>query len=142
MSIRLIDKHTDLEVTDCPSCGVDFAAPARLLRQRREQGGDFYCPNGHVLKFTETEIDKLRKRTKSLDAQLTSSRDQQRATRAELESAERSRSALRGVVTRERNRVARGVCPCCSRTFADLAQHMAGQHPGYADVAPEEVPGE
>lgn len=135
MSIRLVDKHTDLEVTDCGVCGVDFAAPARLLKSRREKGGDFYCPNGHVLVFTESEVDRLRKQAKSLEARLTSSRDQQRATRDELAAAERLRSALRGVVTRERNRVARGVCPCCSRTFLDLARHMAGQHPEYATEA-------
>lgn len=136
MAIRLVDKHTDLEVTDCPSCGVDFALPARLLRERREKGGSFWCPNGHSLSFTDTELEKLRKRTKSLDAQLTSTRDQRDAARADRDAVDRSRTALRGVITRERNRVGRGVCPCCNRTFAELGRHMQSQHPEYATEDP------
>jgi hypothetical protein len=34
-------------------------------------------------------------------------------------------------MTRIKKRVAAGVCPCCNRSFKDLARHMAGQHPDY-----------
>lgn len=29
--------------------------------------------------------------------------------------------------------VGAGVCPCCNRTFKNLARHMAGQHPGFTE---------
>jgi hypothetical protein len=28
--------------------------------------------------------------------------------------------------------VKHGVCPCCKRTFENLARHMKGQHPTFA----------
>lgn len=29
------------------------------------------------------------------------------------------------------------VCPCCNRTFQNVARHIAGQHPDYADLGTE-----
>lgn len=40
-------------------------------------------------------------------------------------------AAARGQVTRLKRRAANGVCPCCTRTFADLKRHMANQHPDF-----------
>lgn len=61
--------------------------------------------------------------------------DQTKAARAydhrRANSAERSRNALKGVVTRTKNRISKGVCPCCNRQFKDLERHMTGQHPDY-----------
>lgn len=37
----LLAESTTLETTECASCGIVFAAPERLLRERREQGGNF-----------------------------------------------------------------------------------------------------
>lgn len=33
--------------------------------------------------------------------------------------------------TRTKNRIAKGVCPCCSRTFLDLQRHMQTKHPDF-----------
>ncbi len=35
---------------------------------------------------------------------------------------------------RTRKRVGSGVCPCCSRTFQQLARHMKAKHPAYTEV--------
>lgn len=32
-------------------------------------------------------------------------------------------------------RIAAGVCPCCRRSFTDLARHMSSQHPDYAGIS-------
>jgi len=48
-----------MTVTDCAACSVIFAAPDRLISERREDGGTFYCPNGHQLTF-DGEIHKLK----------------------------------------------------------------------------------
>lgn len=36
----------------CAHCGVTFSSP--VLYFRRQDGRDFYCPNGHGLTFKET----------------------------------------------------------------------------------------
>ena len=46
---------------DCCVCGVIFGMPKQFYEQRRRSGNEFYCPNGHRLVYTETEVDKLKK---------------------------------------------------------------------------------
>lgn len=116
----------DLEVHCCCVCGIHFGVPFRLLQQKRQKGGTFYCPNGHQLGWNETELDRLRKQAERARAAETAARDQRDAS-------ERSNRALRGVITRERRRVANGVCPCCGRHFEQLQRHMETQHPDYAE---------
>lgn len=41
------------------------------------------------------------------------------------------RRAQKGQNTRLKNRIAAGVCPCCNRSFQNVARHMAGQHPDF-----------
>jgi uncharacterized Zn finger protein (UPF0148 family) len=130
----LLTTGTALSVRSCPACGVEYALPEQLVEQRRRDGGDWYCPNGHSLVFKETAEQKLRRELETARQQRDRARARATATSDQLAAAERSRSALRGVNTRMRNRIAAGVCPCCSRTFQNLAEHMAGQHPGYAEA--------
>lgn len=49
----------ELEATECCVCGTLFAAPKILIDNRRKIKGKFYCPNGHELTFTDTEVDRL-----------------------------------------------------------------------------------
>ncbi len=121
---------TTYEVIDCPNCGVLFAITEELQTRRLDDGKSFYCPFGHTMSYSDTTQKRLlAEREKS--ARLTARLDQVRADR----DAERRRaSAARGQVTKIRNRVANGVCPCCNRTFPDLAAHMKTKHPDYAEV--------
>lgn len=114
-----------LAVIQCGNCGVDFAIPSRMLEELRATGKDFWCPNGHNRVFRETTEQRLRKQLDSANARARHEADQRQAS-------ERSNRALRGVNTRMRNRAAAGVCQCCKRTFQNVAQHMASQHPDYA----------
>jgi hypothetical protein len=52
-------------------------------------------------------------------------------TRAEIKHLRKSRDGLRGVLVKTQRRVASGVCPCCTRSFQNLARHMDGEHPNY-----------
>lgn len=83
---------------------------------------------------TTPERDRLAQRCAQKDDEIL----RQREIR---EAAERRASALKGVATRMRNRAAAGVCPCCNRTFSQLATHMKKQHPdfGKQDVEPLKV---
>lgn len=38
---------------------------------------------------------------------------------------------VKGEVTKLKKRIANGVCPCCKRSFCNLAAHMKTQHPEY-----------
>ncbi len=123
---------TTLDVISCGDCEIPFALPSSLHRSRKQDGGSFWCPNGHKIGYSESENARLRKELKAkerqrkfLDGALTHARDQQQA-------AERSAAARKGVITRLKNRAAAGICPCCNRHFANVERHMTSQHPGYA----------
>ena len=44
---------------------------------------------------------------------------------------QRAHSATKGQLTRARKRAANGVCPCCHRSFENVARHVAKQHPDF-----------
>lgn len=121
----------ELELHECPSCFITYAAPARLFAERRKDGAAFYCPNGHSLSFKDNENDRIRRerdRLKQEQARMQDEIDHQRRNR---EAAERQTAAARGQITKLKKRVSNGVCPCCTRSFANLQRHMATQHPAF-----------
>lgn len=126
-----------LFVSDCPSCAVVFGITEDLEARRRADGGKFYCPNGHWMTFGESEAERERKKRVRVEQEAEWLRTSRRAALDQAETAERRRRAAKGQLTKVKKRVAAGVCPCCNRTFQDLARHMAGQHPDYA-LPPED----
>jgi hypothetical protein len=130
------------EIT-CFSCRVKFAITADLYNARVNDHLDFWCPNGHQQHFVGDTAEK--KRIKELEAQLQRERDAKAAERRAKESAHRQRewaeSQARGAniaagkakaaKRRLEQRIAHGVCPCCHRTFKQLAAHMETKHPEY-----------
>lgn len=116
----------------CVECGVPFGLAESFIAARREDHERWYCPNGHGQSYTgDNEAERLRKKVQLAEAERDRQRVRANGERVQRERAERQRAAAKGQVTRIKNRVANGVCPCCSRTFVDLARHMAGQHPDY-----------
>jgi len=106
--------------------------PDNILRVHREKGTSFYCPNGHSQCFTTTEVDRLRQ-------QLRAVRDERDWAQKGRDRAQRQTAAQKGNVTKLKRRIKNGVCPCCNRSFENLARHMAGQHP---DFVPEKTDGD
>lgn len=118
---------TTIEAHDCAECGIVFGLDEQFAARRRKDGRLFYCPNGHGLSWKKSLDDEaLKRRLASAEANVTHLRDQRDA-------AERSARSYKGQVTKIKRRVGKGVCPCCNRTFQDLARHMAGQHPDYSN---------
>jgi len=110
-------------------CGVAYALNDEFVRHRRSDRKSFYCPNGHSQWFPgETDSDKAQRLAGQLDMERT--RRQQAEKTADY--ATRSRKAVSTRLKKVKQRVGHGVCPCCNRTFKALADHMATQHPGYA----------
>ena len=118
-------------ITCCQEgCGITFAAPESWIRKRREDHVWWYCPNGHTQHFPgETEAEKLKKQLAARGAELD-------RVRADRDAQIRTITSMKGQATKLRKRVAAGVCPCCKRTFQNLARHMSGQHPGFEDSRP------
>lgn len=120
--------YTGSLVVETCWCGIRHAIPSELARQAKHNGKAVYCPLGHRWVVRETDADRLAR-------ELAEERRRAQANRDLLHAEERSHSATRGHLTRQRKRVAAGVCPCCGRTFQQLARHMANKHPGFGDGA-------
>lgn len=130
--------YTQLEALTCPSCGILFAAPEHKLDSMRKNGeSGLYCPNGHTSGWRETEAERQKARAEresNRAARLSAERDQAQASaRAQRAAATRARRER----DKDRRRVANGVCPCCGRTFKQLARHMQSKHPDFVDEANE-----
>lgn len=132
----MIDNQFNGTFMECHRCKTPMWLPASLnasaLRWREK--GTFYCPYGHPQHFVtgETEEQKLRRERDRLQQQVAERDDEVQRQRNLREGTERQLSAQRGVVTRIKNRVGHGVCPCCSRTFENLQRHMKSKHATYA----------
>lgn len=107
-------------------CRVPIVLPTAVVRSLRNTHDEFHCFNGHPQSFQgKSEAEKLRE-------QLEAERSRSEFARKRADAAERRASAARGQVTRIKNRVGNGVCPCCNRTFQNLMRHMKTKHPGYS----------
>jgi len=119
-----------LEETTC-WCGTPFALPAELLSAARKSGHTIYCPHGHSVVWRETEADKLRRerdRLKQDQARLEQEKAEAWATaNAQLARAQKAEAAN----VKLKKRASAGTCPCCSRTFSNMATHMKKQHPEF-----------
>lgn len=120
----------------CHRCKTQMWIPDELntaaLHQRGPNGIRFYCAYGHDQYYVEGESDetKLRRERDLLKQQLAFRDDR-------IKNLDRRLTAQRGVVTRIKNRVGNGVCPCCNRSFHDLLRHMKTKHPDYTAEAAE-----
>lgn len=117
------------EATCCGVCDIRFAVTGDFIRARREDGKTLYCPQGHAISFSDTEIDRLRKANARLE------KEKQTALELKLRAEDERRSA---VVARDRamkrearirKRAENGVCLYCNRSFGNLARHMHTKHP-------------
>lgn len=119
-----------LVVVNCATCGVNFAVPDSYKKELRRTGQEFYCPRGDVIYYPGGESDAAK--ISRLASEAARERDNANFWREQEKERGRQLSAAKGQVTKIKNRVAKGVCPCCNRSFAQLERHMATQHPDFA----------
>jgi hypothetical protein len=124
---QTILRTVTLETEECCNCGIVFAMPDYLRKRLLTQGGNFYCPNGHSQHYTKSENQRLREKLDEQTREAT--RQAERAHQAELK-AKKSAAELKRIS----KRVSAGVCPCCNRTFQQLARHMQCKHPKYLEA--------
>lgn len=126
---------TEFHFEVCCVCGIEFGCPKHYIDKRREDGKGFHCPNGHNLSFGDGTNEVLRRERDRLKQRLAEKDDAIYEAQDERDRANRQATAFKGHVTRIKNRVGKGVCPCCNRTFQNLARHMGSQHPDYVQAA-------
>jgi hypothetical protein len=108
-------------------CGIHLAAPQDLYRQAKLHGKSLYCPLGHSFSYSDTTEEENRR----LRLQLDDERARVRHAREDADHQRRRVIAYKGVIGKTKKRIAHGVCPCCTRTFENLARHIATKHPDY-----------
>lgn len=130
--------EVDLVVVTC-WCGTPHAVPRKLRDKQHRDHRDgktrtgIYCPHGHsYILAGEREADKLKRQLETERKRVVAARANNDQLRAELKTTEARRRAEKGQATRLRKRAAAGVCPCCNRTFKQLAAHMKNKHPDFA----------
>lgn len=125
-------------------CGMRHAVPTELREFQIRQFNDgrqvtsIYCPLGHQHQPAgETDAERLRKQLEKKEQQLARERalaDQQQARlRDKAKKAENACRAEKAAKTRIKNRIAKGVCPCCNRCFGigALQRHLETKHPEF-----------
>lgn len=132
MSAEVVQATITIEPITCGSCGVWFGVESSMLRSRRQDGGSFWCPKGCEIRFGDFENARLKRELEAKERVLQAERQDNARVRNLRDHYERSARTYRGHLTRIRKRVGNGVCPCCHRTFKQLAAHMKSQHPAYA----------
>ena len=107
-----------------PDCaGLTFGMDEHFYEQRIRDHRDWWCPNGHCRHWAqENTEEKLRRRLANTEEDL-------RIARAARDTEERRARAYKGQVTKAMKRFTNGVCPCCKRTFPNVAAHMQEKHP-------------
>jgi len=123
----------------CPVCGIIYGLE-RAFYEYRSNGSasvenrGWHCPNGHSLIVTKSKADKLQEQL-DRERRLRQSAEQNVAYYAdEAKREQRRANGYKGHATRMTKRAKAGVCPCCNRTFQQLARHMATKHPTFTPL--------
>lgn len=118
---------------------IERSIGANFMAARREDHANFYCPNGHPNVYDDD--NKAERLAKELEAARSLARRESRRreeAQAEARTNDYRARYAKGLLTKERRRIANGVCPCCNRSFTALQAHIRTQHPDY--VVPAEAP--
>lgn len=133
MGVLKFEQVIEFTVINCGECDVQVAMPTAVYERKVREKGGYFCLNGHSRRFVgETEAQKLAK-------QLESERASKEWWQKKADQHSKTASAFKGQVTRIKNRVGNGVCPCCNRTFQNLQRHMCTKHPEYKSAEVKET---
>ena len=117
--------QSEFVLISCYKCGVQFAIAKSYQEQLEKSHQSFWCLNGHSQAYhAETAADRYQRLYQEESAKLVPLREK---FEAEQRAHKRTKKKLKSVETR----AAGGVCPCCNRTFHQLADHMKSKHQEY-----------
>jgi RNase P subunit RPR2 len=115
----------DLKEMVCQQCGCVHAIPQAMYDRCARLGGYWHCPNGHSWGWEKgaehTRIKELERKLAEEQARKVEALSRENMERLRADTAEKARKRLI-------KRASAGVCPCCNRTFENLARHMKTKH--------------
>lgn len=122
---------TELTTIDCGTCGGIYAICEKYRDTCEDNGTSWNCPYccGGWGYRKNNRVARLRKKLEDSQEKLRREAIRHNCTKSELKDTEHRRRAEKAAKTRLKNRAANGVCPCCKRTFKQLAAHMKTKHP-------------
>lgn len=119
-----------LVVETCCECKMKFALDREFYNERRNDHKLFFCPAGHQQFYSgKSDKEKLEQEVKALKERESYLEEAKARLHNQLASSKHRERAQKAAKTRLFNRVKNGVCPCCNRTFSNLAEHMKTKHP-------------
>jgi hypothetical protein len=126
-------KEIEMVLVTCCECGVIFGLESGYRSVLQKNGKTFHCPNGHGQWYGKSESDRLKE---ALDAERRTSQ----YWRGHWETERNAKNGMKGQLQKTKNelsrtkqRISNGVCPCCHRQFVNLHRHMNNQHPDYSE---------
>ena len=127
--------------TDGTFCGPCFTCKSQMwlpqalydAAQHAKEKITFYCAYGHPQVFVTGEhpLDVVRRERDRALQRIAEKDDELRIERDRVAAAQQMLEYGRKMAAKAKKRAASGVCPCCNRTFRQMALHMKNQHPEF-----------
>lgn len=131
------------------SCGAKQAMSTEANNLYRQSSQTFYCVHGHQRHYPQgpteeaklrEQLDKERRARQRAEQQIEYEAQIRRQETERADHEMRRANGYKGHATRITKRAKAGECPCCNRTFKQLAQHMANKHPTFTPLELEQRP--
>ena len=133
MSLAKVNVEVELTEINCGECAGTYVINERYREQKSVNGGSWnypYCRTGWGYPDSN-ENSRLKAKLAKEETRRKWAEQAEKDRRQELAAARKRLSAQKGATTRLKNRSKAGVCPCCTRTFKQLAAHMKNKHPEF-----------
>lgn len=112
------EKMVEFKFPWCSMCENNFPMRIEEYEELEVSGNTFYCPQGHTLMISrESIVDRMRSSERSGCWRSNT-----------IRGLHKRMESLRGVRTRERNRLLRGACPYCNKNSGDIVKHIQLHH--------------
>lgn len=130
-TVTNLNLDVEIVLEECCSCGVVFGMTKQTKQHYLKYKAEmFYCPNGHSQHYVgKSDAEKLKEAEAARVAAEARAKLAENAAGVERKRAEDEREKAKKARAKL-NRVAKGVCPECKRSFSDLARHMHVKHDG------------
>ena len=124
---------TSTYVTEtCCNCGIAFAMPKDFYDKRRNDHESFCCPKGHGQYYSgESDKEKLEKQLQASENKVEFFKSRANEHFESYLAEKRSKAAHKAHYTMLKKKVKKGQCPCCDKSFPDVAEHIQSVHPDY-----------
>jgi hypothetical protein len=143
-----ISREFRLTTETCGTCGILFAMDESFQKERLADKNWFYCPNGHQIAYAgkseaeklKAQLDEERRQRQRAEQRVAMEADYRRQAEEKAARERHRANGYKGHATRITKRAKAGVCPCCNRTFKQLAAHMANKHPTFTPMEIDDRP--